>query len=115
MSTDRVHTTPSQIHDVIETQIPYRFRSEVIPIFADLKSNVVDARESAIIRGDAIASQLKATAESQNTPDLYTDTEPSACLEVAIYICARMDAARQSAPCPIRLGQLTVRQMGMRS
>jgi hypothetical protein len=98
MSTDRVSTTPAQIHDAIETQVPYRFRAEVVTIFADLRSKSVDARENAIIRGHAIASQLKAIAESQNTPGLHTDAEPSACLKVASYLYAAMDAARQSAP-----------------
>jgi hypothetical protein len=106
MSTDRVSTTPAQIHDAIETQIPYRFRAEVVTIFADLQSKSVDARENAIVRGHAVASQLKAIAESQSTPGLHTDAEPSACLKVSSYIYAAMDAARQRAPSPYPSGSV---------
>jgi hypothetical protein len=101
---DRVHTTPIAIHDAIETQIPFRYRAEVNVLFADLKSNAPVVRENAILRGHAVASQLKSIAESQTTPGLYTDAEPSACLRVANYIYAAMDDARQRAPSPYPSG-----------
>lgn len=103
---NRLQTTPSQLHDAIETQIPFRYRAEVNVLFADLKSNAPVVRENAILRGHAVASQLKAVAESQTTPGLYTDAEPSACLRVANYFYAAMDDARQSAPSPYPPGAI---------
>jgi hypothetical protein len=103
---DRVHTTPVQIHDAIETQIPFRYRAEIITIFADLASNAPIIRENAITRGHAVASQLKAIAESQTIPGQYTDAEPSACLKVANYLYAAMDDARQRAPSPYPSGSV---------
>jgi hypothetical protein len=102
----RVSTTPIAIHDAIETQIPFRYRAEVNTIFADLASNAPIIRDNAIIRGHAVASQLKAVAESQTTPGLYSDAEPSACLRVATYLYAAMDDARQRAPSPYPSGAI---------
>jgi hypothetical protein len=98
----RVHTTPAALHDAIETQIPFQYRSQVITIFADLASNAPIIRENAVIQGHAVASQLKTLAESQTTPGLYSDVEPSACLKVVDFLYAAMDAARQKAPAPYR-------------
>jgi hypothetical protein len=97
-------STPVQLHDAIETQIPYRFRAETIVVLADLKSPAPVIRENAFIRGHAIASQLKAVAADVKTSGLFSDAEPSACSRVADHICAAMDHARQSAPSPYASG-----------
>ncbi len=97
---DRLQTTPAHLHDMLETQIPFRYRAEVNVLFADLKSDVPIRVQDAIIRGHSVASRLKAIADSQTTPGLYTDAEPSACSKVADYIYAAMDVAREKAPSP---------------
>jgi hypothetical protein len=99
---DRLQTTPSQLHDAISTQIPFRYRAEVNTIFADLASNAPIIRENAILAGQSVAAKLKTLAESQTTPGLYSDVEPSACLKVVDFLYAAMDAARQKAPAPYR-------------
>jgi hypothetical protein len=101
---DRLQTTPVQIQDAIETQIPIRYRAEVAVIFADLKSPAPVVRDNAIIRGHAVAAQLRTIAESQNTPGVFTDAEPSACLKVVSFLYAAMDDARQRAPSPYPAG-----------
>jgi hypothetical protein len=95
-----LQTTPPQIHDAVETQIPSRYRAEVNVLFWQLKQDAPIIRDSAIIRGHAVASQLKAIAESKPTPGLYTDAEPSACLMVANHLYAAMDEARRRSPSP---------------
>ncbi len=104
MSADRLQTTPAAIHDAISEHIPYRYRAEVNVLFAQLKSNAPAILDSAITRGHEIASQLKAIGESQTTPGLYTDAEPSACSKVATYLYAAMDDARQRVPSPYPVG-----------
>jgi hypothetical protein len=89
---------------MLENHIPYQYRAEVNVLFADLKSDVPIRVQDAIIRGHAVASQLRAIAESQTTPGLYTDAEPSACSKVADYIHAAMDVAREKAPSPYPAG-----------
>lgn len=101
---NRLPTTPAQIHDAIETQIPFRYRAEVNHLFWMLAQDAPVILDDAIVRGHAVASQLKAIAESQPTPGLYTDAEPSACLRVANYLSAAMDDARQRAPSPYPAG-----------
>ncbi len=104
MSADRLQTTPAAIHDAISEHIPYRYRAEVNVLFAQLKSNAPAILDSAITRGHEIASQLKAIGESQTTPGLYTDAEPSACSKVATFLYAAMDDARQRVPSPYPVG-----------
>ena len=100
----RLQTTPAHLHDMLETQIPFQYRAEVNVLFADLKSDVPIRVQDAIIRGHSVASRLKAIADSQTTPGLYTDAEPSACSKVADYIYAAMDYAREKAPSPYPVG-----------
>jgi hypothetical protein len=107
MSADRLQTTPCQLHDAIETQIPFQYRAEVNVLFADLKSDVPIRVQDAIIRGHSVASRLKALAESQTTPGMFSDAEPSACLKVADYLYAAMDVAREKAPLPYSAGPVT--------
>ncbi len=101
---DRLQTTPAHLHDMLETHVPFRYRAEVNVLFADLKSEVPIRVQDAIIRGHSLASRLKAIADSQTTPGLYTDAEPSACSKVADYIYAAMDVAREKAPSPYPVG-----------
>ncbi len=101
---DRLQTTPAHLHDMLETHVPFRYRAEVNVLFADLKSEVPIRVQDAIIRGHAVASQLKAIAESQTTPGMFSDAEPSVCSKVADYIYAAMDVAREKAPSPYPAG-----------
>jgi hypothetical protein len=89
---------------MLETHVPFRYRAEVNVLFADLKSEVPIRVQDAIIRGHAVASQLKAIAESQTTPGMFSDAEPSVCSKVADYIYAAMDVAREKAPSPYPAG-----------
>jgi hypothetical protein len=97
-------STPVQLRDAIETKVPYRFRAETIVVLADLQSPAPLIRENAIIRGHAIASQLRAIAADIKTDGLFSDAEPSACSRVADFIYAVMDDARQRAPSPYPAG-----------
>ena len=103
---DRLQTTPAAIHDAIEREIPFQYRAQVNYLFWQLKQDAPVHLDDAMVRGHAVASQLKAIADSQTTPGLYTDAEPSACRRVADHLYAAMDAARQRNPSPYPGGTL---------